>query len=133
MIGVDTNVLLRVFVADDPVQARAASAFIEAPERPDDPVFVTALVLVELVWTLRKAYDHSKPELLSILDQVCSHATIIVDDRDAVETAVDMWRTGKADFADYLIAALARERGARTTMTFDRTAAETAAFTLLTA
>ncbi len=39
---------------------------------------------------------------------------------------------GKAGFADHLIATLARERGARTTMTFDRKAAESAVFTRLT-
>ena len=131
MIAIDTNVLLRVFVEDDMGQAHAASALVQAPERNGDPVLITPIVLLELVWTLRRAYDHTKADILSVLDQVCANAVIIVDDRNAVESAINMWRRGKVDFADYLIGALARERGARTTMTFDRKAAETAAFTLV--
>jgi predicted nucleic-acid-binding protein len=56
-------------------------------------------------------------------------STALVSSR-SIEAAIQAWRTGRADFADYLIAALARERGARTTATFDRAAAQ-AAFILL--
>lgn len=131
MIGVDTNILVRLLVADDLAQFRAADSLVNAAERIDDPLFVSPIVLVEIEWTLRKVYDRSKPQILEAFDQLWNHHTVVIDDRDAIAAALEAWRNGSAGFADYLIGALARERGARTTMTFDRKAAETAAFTLL--
>jgi predicted nucleic-acid-binding protein len=131
LIGVDTNVLLRVLVEDDPAQLRAAETLVNAPERAEDPVFVSPIVLVEIEWTLRRVYRRSKDEILEAMDRLQRHAHIVLDDREAVDAAIVGWRTGKASLADYLIGALARERGARTTMTFDQDAAETGAFTLL--
>ena len=133
MIGADTNVVIRMFVSDNPAQADAARALIEAEERAEDPILLTPLVVAEIEWSLRSNFDHTKPEILAVFDQIAANAGFILDDREAIEAAIAAWRTGRADFADYLIAALARERGARTTMTFDRAAAQTAAFTLLAA
>lgn len=133
MIGADTNVLVRLFVDDEPWQARAARAMTDAARRSEESVLLTPLVLAEIEWSLRKNYTFSKSEILDALDQLCGNTLFIVDDREAVEAAIEAWRTGTADFADYLIGAVARDRGARTTVTFDRKAARTEAFTLLTA
>jgi predicted nucleic-acid-binding protein len=131
LIGVDTNVLLRLLVADDPKQYNAADGLVNAPERGEDPVFISAVVVVEIEWVLRKTYRLGKNQIADALEQLCNRANLVVDDLEAVRAALQAWRTGKADLPDYLIAALARQRGARTTMTFDRDAAETTAFTLL--
>jgi predicted nucleic-acid-binding protein len=131
LIGVDTNVLLRVLVEDNVAQLHAANALIDSADRDGDPLLVSPIVIVELEWVMRKLYDRNKDQILDGLDRLRGHANIVIDDAEAVESAIKAWRTGKADLADYLISALARARGARTTMTFDRDAAETLAFTLL--
>ena len=131
MIGVDTNILLRLLVGDDAAQLRAADHLVNAAEREEDPVFVSPVVIVEMEWVLRRTYRFGKTQIADTLEQLCSRTYVVIDDVEAVRTALTAWRTGKADFADYLIAALARQRGARTTMTFDRDAAETGAFALL--
>jgi predicted nucleic-acid-binding protein len=131
VIGVDTNVLLRFFVKDDLAQFRVSEAILNAPERIDDPLLVSPIVLVEIEWVLRRVYSQEKSAILAVLQQITTHAHIFVDDREAIEAAIAAWRKGAADFADYLIGAIARERGARTTVTFDRAAAETVAFSLL--
>lgn len=133
MIGADTNVILRMFVEDNPGQAKAARALAAAPDRLSDPILITPLVLAEIESSLRSNFQVSKLTILDIFDQILGNLAFLVDQRDAAEAAIEEWRVGKADFADYLIGASARELGARTTMTFDRKAAETAAFTLLNA
>jgi predicted nucleic-acid-binding protein len=133
VIGVDTNVLLRMFVDDNASQAKAARALIEADERQDDPIIVTAIVLVETEWSLRRNFGYAKTAIVEIFDEILSDLGFLFDDRDAVDAALDAWRAGPANFADYLNAALVRERGGRTTFTFDRDAAKGgSAFTLLT-
>jgi len=121
-----------MFVDDNHLQAGAARALIEADERQHDPILVTAVVFVEVEWSLRSNFGFAKPDIIGVFDDILSDTGFQIDDRDAVDAALEAWRTGRADFADYLIGALALERGARTTMTFDRIAAkDRGAFTLL--
>jgi predicted nucleic-acid-binding protein len=131
MVGADTNVIIRFFVDDNLDQAMAARAFVEADDRIEDPLLITPVVMAEVEWSLRSNFKFAKHQILDAFDQLTSKIGVSIDDRHAVESAIEAWRGGKEDFTDYLIAALARERGARTTMTFDRGAAATAAFTLL--
>jgi predicted nucleic-acid-binding protein len=120
-----------MFVEDDPAQSHAARALIGSHDRVDDPILLTPLVLAEVEWSLRSNFDLSKSDILAVLDRILGHTGFLVHEREAVEAAIWAWRSGKADFADYLIGALSLQYGARTTMTFDRKAAVSEAFTLL--
>jgi predicted nucleic-acid-binding protein len=132
MIAVDTNVLLRLFIIDAPAQAAAVQNLIDDVRRVGDSVFLSPLVLAELCWAMGKIYRKPKSDMLDSLQVLLDNNLFAIADREAVEVAVEAWTTGKADFADYLIAAMAREAGARTTFTFDREAAKMRpAFTLL--
>ena len=133
MIAIDTNVLARWFVADNARQAAIARGLLTDRRRSEDPILLTPLVLMELEWVLRSTFKRSKEEILDVLGILCDEPAVVLDDRSCIEIAIAGWREGKADFADYLIAALARDRGATTVLTFDRDAAQSAAFTLLTA
>ncbi|MDE2906398.1 MAG: PIN domain-containing protein, partial [Acidobacteriota bacterium] len=53
MIALDTNVLVRYLVDDDPEQAETARALL-ASVTPTRPGFVCREVMVELVWVLRR-------------------------------------------------------------------------------
>lgn len=52
MRAVDTNVLVRALVQDDPTQARRAQACLNAQR-----VYVPVTVILELEWVLRSRYD----------------------------------------------------------------------------
>ncbi len=124
MIALDTNVLLRLFVVDSPEQAAAVRSLIDDPRRVDDKVFLSPLVLAELCWAMGKIYRKPKSDMLASLHVLLENDLFAIGDREAVEVALEAWTTGKADFADYLIAAIARAAGARTTYTFDTEAAK---------
>ena len=47
MIGLDTNVLVRIFAADNPKQTAIARRFMQRCSA-DDPAFVSAMVVVEV-------------------------------------------------------------------------------------
>lgn len=61
MIAVDTNVLVRLFVADEPAQAAKAQKLFDAAADREIAVWVSDTVLVELVWTLGRAYARDVP------------------------------------------------------------------------
>ncbi|WP_053081754.1 PIN domain-containing protein [Methylobacterium aquaticum] len=128
MIGIDTNVLLRYALEDDPGQSPRAAALLESDDRWAEPAFVNLVVLLEFVWTVLRQDGFGKADAIAMLDTLLASRAIVLADRSAVAAAVEKWRTGKAGFQDYLIGCLNQERGLPTTFTFDAVAARDATF-----
>ena len=120
MNGLDTNVLVRYLTEDDPVQARKAAAWIGTVVARGDRCYVGAIVLCELAWVLRGAYEVSKVDLLQTLDRLLATSQFVIGDKDIVRAALEAYRAGRADFADYVIGAMHHEGGCERTVTFDR-------------
>lgn len=118
--GVDTNVLLRLFVDDDSAQAAVARAFFQA-RSPQSPVHVSWIVLVELVWILRSRYGYAMADILSVIAGLSQRPDVTMDRPDLVLAAVETARTG-AGFPDALIALGNEAAGCDQTMTFHREA-----------
>ena len=70
MIGLDTNVLVRHLVQDDPAQSHAATQVITKRCTRDEPGFINRIVLCELVWVLESAYGYSKDTIVVVLDKI---------------------------------------------------------------
>ena len=129
MIGLDTNVLVRLCVRDHPDQVEAALRLLSGV--PPASVRVSVVVLAELTWTLLRRYRLDKAALIATVEGLLSRVELDIEGRGAVMTALRWYRGGNADFADYLIAALNREAGAAPTYTFDERAASSSAFALV--
>jgi len=131
MIGIDTNILLRLVVADDPKQAVAARDFIFENCNSDEPGYVSHIVLVELAWTLARAYGFRRSRIADAMEQILETTQLDVDSSSDVSAAVKDYRAGSADFADCLIARTNISSGCEHTITFDRKAARLPGFKLL--
>ncbi|OGT44828.1 MAG: hypothetical protein A3E82_06075 [Gammaproteobacteria bacterium RIFCSPHIGHO2_12_FULL_38_11] len=66
MNGVDTNVLVRILIADDQIQTRKAVKLIEN----QISVFVSVIVLCEIIWVLQSRYGFNKSQLISALEKI---------------------------------------------------------------
>lgn len=129
MIGIDTNVLLRIFIADDdPPQHKRCVEFMRAQT---SLVRVNIIVLIEAVWTLQKKMGKSRSAIASFVGSVLEADTFDVEARDAVLTALTDFKRGPAGFADCLIARLNSEAGCSATFTFDTQAAKLPLYSLL--
>lgn len=128
MRGLDTNILVRVIMRDDAAQTARADALID--ELGPGEGFVSLLVLVELHWTLMRAYGLRRDQTSMAVSTLLSAAEVRVEDPDLVRKALRLAHAG-ADFADAAIAASATAAGCTATMTFDRGAARSAGMTLL--
>ncbi|CAN5119214.1 hypothetical protein BH11PSE9_BH11PSE9_07960 [soil metagenome] len=103
MIGLDTNVLARYYLAEQDADAatvkqqEAAQRLLEG----DEPLHVAKTVLLELEWVMRGAYGSSREEFASVLDHLLSSPQVTVEDRLSIEAALAAHRDG-LDFADAL-------------------------------
>jgi predicted nucleic-acid-binding protein len=122
MIGVDTNVLLRLYVADDLAQHRAAVSFFRA--RSDaDPAFIRLIVFVEFVWSLRKTYGYSNKIIMGFVTLLLDARDILLEREDVIAGAVVEVERQRVGLVDALIALANKADGCSTTVTFDKIAA----------
>ena len=129
MIGLDTNVLVRYLVQDDPAQGVAAAALIEGRCTPDAPGRVDHVVLCELVWVLETAYGYSRELVAGVIRQILETAELSVESPDLAWPALRAYEAGPADLADYLIGQRNQAAGCESTFTFDRRAARSPLYT----
>ena len=133
MIGIDTNLLLRLIVGDEPKQAVMAREFLRGRCSADEPGYVCHIVLVELVWTLARAYGYPRERIAAAIEQILETAQLDVESSGDVAAAVKDYRRGAADFADCLLVRVNAATGCTHTVTFDRKAAKLPGFELLKA
>ncbi len=131
MIGVDTNIVIRLLLDEPsaPDQGDVAKAMLAAA---DQPLAVAIPVVAEVAWVARGIFKMGKDQVITLLSNLIDHPSFIVAERAAVAEALTAYADSRADFTDHLIAALNRAAGCTTTLTFDKTAAKSKNFTLLT-
>ena len=120
MKAVDTNVLLRFVIRDDEKQFARASSFFSS-RTPDDPAFVSLIVLVEFAWTLRQRYGLSRSDIRSLVSALMEARELAFEDESEVSAIVA--DAVRGDLADHLIAYCAQRAGCSSTVTFDQGAA----------
>ena len=131
MIGVDTNVLLRFFLTDEPEQSAAARALFEEAQAQDRKIWINRIVLAEFLWLLTGRYRVAKSKALDLVEALLDDPLIAVEDPEAVREAVRKSRRGRQQPTDLLIAATNAARRCATTYTFDEQASRSDGLTLL--
>lgn len=121
MIGVDTNVLVRLFIDDDHSQHRRATRFY-ADRSTASPAFISLIAVVEFAWVMKRTYKRKPNEILAILSNVIASEDAVVESAEEVSSAIAIARDTGADLSDVLIARATQRGGGTTTVTFDEPA-----------
>jgi predicted nucleic-acid-binding protein len=96
MVGVDTNVLVRLLTGDDEAQFRKARGLLQ-----DHAVYIAKSVILETEWVLRYAYGLKPQAIADALEKVLGLNRVVVEAGAQVTRAVEWVREGM-DFADAL-------------------------------
>ena len=126
MGALDTNVLVRYLTRDDAGQAAAAQRLVDAALERGETLFVPVTVCIELEWVLRSRFGFDKPAFIELLSTLLSTTELAFESETAVEGALRLYESARADFADCLHTALAFAAGNTPLWTFDRTASQIA-------
>ena len=113
MKAVDTNVIVRYLVADDPDQFRRANAVMGK-----EAVFIPTSVLLETAWVLSSRYGIDRGRIADRLRAVLGLPDVSVADPVAVDQALEWYERG-LDYADALHLALSIGSGCNGFLTFD--------------
>ena len=123
MIALDTNVLVRYLVEDDPRQAETARVLL-AGLTAERPGLVCREVTVELAWVRQRACGFSRDRIAAVLEELIATEELEFQAVDDVARATFRYRRGGTGFSNLMIAAAAKPRGANPLYTFDRRAAQ---------
>ncbi len=131
MIAVDTNVIVRFLVCDDERQAAAARKRLKEAEARRERLKIPLLVVLETIWVLESAYDKTRAEILAALAEMRQMPVFDFEADNVIDGLLTDGPKSKADLADIMIAHAAQASGCEACITFDKTAAKLAFFSLL--
>jgi predicted nucleic-acid-binding protein len=128
MISIDSNVLIRILVDDDPAQAQKARALVSRIAKEQGKIFLHQIILIETLWVLKRVYGFSKKELISVIEDLLVYDLFTISNSETVEHALEYYKEGKADFSDYLVSVSCRQHKHTPFYTFDKNCSESELF-----
>jgi predicted nucleic-acid-binding protein len=131
VIALDTNVVLRLLVADDEDQAARVAALLEDLAAREERALLTDIVLCELEWALRARFGMRAKERQEVFRALFDDPKFAFESRDRVERALAAAADGSGDISDQLLGLRGADLGALTTYTFDRALRKDPRFTAI--
>jgi predicted nucleic-acid-binding protein len=123
MIGLDTNVILRYLLQDDPKQTRQANQIVDRELSEQNLGFISLVTVIEIVWVLRSLLKQNPSQISSHLENLLTADSLEVQNEQQVFDAIFALKRGTGEFDHALIGALNAWSGCSYTLTFDRKAA----------
>ena len=117
MIALDTNILLRYLVQDDPTQAEAARWLIEEQLTPERPGYVAVTAVLELDWVLRSKFQLHESTVATLIVGLMQASALVFEHADEIQEAL---RYTHGDLADNILHRVSRSNGCSHTVTFDK-------------
>jgi len=115
MRAVDTNVLVRLLVQDDPGQLAAARQWVQGG------VWVSTLALAETLCVLSVVFHRSPSEIAASVETLLNRRDLTLQDPDVAAAALARYRERPSvGCSDCLLLELARKTGHLPLGTFDR-------------
>jgi predicted nucleic-acid-binding protein len=87
MRAVDTDVLVRLVVRDDPAQTHSADRFIE------HGAWAPVLAVAEFVRVLESVYDFDAAAQMVAIEMLLDHRDLTLQDADTVAQALELFRS----------------------------------------
>jgi predicted nucleic-acid-binding protein len=117
VIAIDTNILVRYLLRDEPAQTALARTFIDRELSEENPGFVAIVTIVELDWVCRRVYGITEAGVGDAIRKLLEIRQLVVEEAEMVEQALDR---ESGELADALIHAAGKAAGCSKTVTFDR-------------
>ena len=112
-----------MLAGDDPEQVGAIRTLLTG-RYPEQPAFISAVVLAETIWVLESRLGYARSQVLAGIEQLLASSELTIEHADRLVDVLEQRRSDRVDLADYLVAWSAEAAGCSHTVTFDRRAAK---------
>ena len=131
MVGLDTNLILRYLLQDDPKQTTLANHIVDQLLSDRNPGFISLVTILEMVWVLRSLLKQTPTEIATHLEHLLAAESLEVQNGQQVFEAAFALKRGTGEFEDALGGALNAWAGCSHTLTFDKRALRMPYFQLI--
>ncbi len=131
MKGIDTNILIRFLVGDDPRQTKLVLNRFKQAEADNEVLFVPLLVVLETIWVLESVYTVPREDIVDSIEELLLMPILSFESHIGIQGFISSARETRLDLSDILIGNSAELSDCECLLTFDKKASKTRWFTLL--
>ncbi len=131
MKAVDTNVLIRFIMKDDEKQAQSVYQLFKQSEQNQQPLFVSLLVVLEVIWVLQSVYEIPDADIVQTFSDLLAMPVLSFKSENVLENFIESTANTSFDLSDLLIANSAYSSDCESIFTFDKKASKFKYFELL--
>ncbi|MDN3513040.1 MAG: PIN domain-containing protein [Candidatus Brocadia sp.] len=118
---IDTNVILRFFLADNEKEFLKTKEFFGRLEFGEDEALLTEIVFVEVIWVLHKVYGIPRKEICLKYKQLLDYKGIkTVFSKEIFLESLNLYALHSIDIQDIFLAVLAKDKDSLI-ISFDKT------------
>lgn len=117
-IVVDTNIIVRFLLDDDPKFSPQAKQLFSVAKSQNLPIFVDEVIVAEVVWILTSLYKMEKSIIVSLLQKLLLHTWVVNPRKNLILKTLSVYATHNLDYIDCWIATVAQSKKLTLT-TFD--------------
>jgi predicted nucleic acid-binding protein len=96
----DSNVILRYFVWDDPAKAERAKRLFAQVQAGRERLLTSALGVAEVVWVAESRYGYPRPKLVELIHSLLNTPNLEFDRKDLLLAAANLFEVRPIDFLD---------------------------------
>lgn len=116
----DTNVLLRHLLADDPQQSPRATAYLRQVESGEMTVHTSDIVVFETVFTLQRQFGVAKADIREAVLPLLELSGVMLPGKRRYRRVFDLYADLNLPFADAYHVVLMQQQGLDHVVSFDR-------------
>ncbi len=116
----DTNIILRFLLKDDPQLFQAVEPLFLQVEQGDLEIYIHPIIIAELIWTLESYYEYSKKKITEVMLQLVEAKGVVVPDKEIIIGAIQDYKEKNVDFIDAYLVQYANKQGPLTIYTLDK-------------
>jgi predicted nucleic-acid-binding protein len=120
VIGLDTHILLRLWLDDEPKQRQRIDALLAEHGRLPGSLLVTDVVLAQAIWTLKSVFAQGKADQVLAVRSLLDETAFALEDRRSITRALELFEQESCGFAGCLVVAKHAAPGCKFTATLDR-------------
>lgn len=110
IVIVDTNVILRLILADDPKLSLQSKEIFDLAESGKTRIYIDEVIVAEIVWVLSSFYRQPKQDIVRHLKDMISQKWIVNPKKKLILAALDLFSETNLSYIDAWILSVSKRR-----------------------